>query len=73
MEGSNVYEPVDLASVATATTEVIDSKRRPPGGDLSFHGIPFRIAGGDEPRFVLVEPVVRKLDFVHRLIASAVT
>ena len=56
MERGNGYEPVDLASVATATTEVIDSKRRPPGGDLSFHGIPFRIAGGDDPRFVLVEP-----------------
>jgi hypothetical protein len=50
------YEPIDLSSVATATVEALDTRRIPAAGDVSFHGIPFRVAGGDEPRFVLLEP-----------------
>ncbi len=50
------YYPLDLSEVATASLEVLDTERKPPTGDVPLHGIPFRVAGGDEPRFVLLEP-----------------
>jgi hypothetical protein len=56
MEQQGDYGPLDLDEVATATVDVLDTRARPPGGDVAFHGIPFRLAGGDEPRFVLLEP-----------------
>ena len=56
MEQQGDYVPLDLAEVARATVDVLDTRARPPGGDVAFHGIPFQVAGGDEPRFVLLEP-----------------
>ena len=56
MEQHGDYVSLDLAGVATATVDVLDTRARPPGGDVALHGIPFGVAGGDEPRFVLLEP-----------------
>ena len=52
------YEPIDLDGVANAGLEAIDTERVPPVGDLSFHGLPFRVGGppGDGARFVLLDP-----------------
>jgi hypothetical protein len=64
MEGQGDYVPLDLVEVATATVDVLDTRARPPGGDAAFHGIPFRIAGGDDPRFVLLEPQGAAVDLI---------
>ena len=56
MEGTGGYVPVDLSSVASATLDAIETRRIPPTGGVSFHGIPFVVAGGDDARFVLLEP-----------------
>lgn len=56
MEPDPEYLPLDLSSIATATRDVVDTRRFPPTGNLSFHGIPFVVAGGDDERFVLLEP-----------------
>jgi hypothetical protein len=50
------YRSVDLSAVADATADALDTRRRPAAGDVSFHGIPFRIAGDVEPWFVLLKP-----------------
>jgi hypothetical protein len=64
MEGQGDYMPLDLVEVATATVDVLDTRARPPGGDAAFHGIPFRIAGGDDPRFVLLESQGAAVDLI---------
>ncbi|MGH2681051.1 MAG: CehA/McbA family metallohydrolase [Actinomycetota bacterium] len=50
------YRPLDLSRVADAGLDALDTRSSPPTDEVSFHGIPFRVAGGDEPRFVLLEP-----------------
>ena len=51
------YEPVDLSAVTNAGVDAIDTRRIPPVGELTFHGIPFRIGGADAATpFVLLEP-----------------
>lgn len=52
------YQPVDLSGVGNVGLAAFDTRRVPPVGSVTFHGIPFRI-GGPEPaaaRFVLLEP-----------------
>ncbi len=50
------YRPLDLSRVANAGLDALDTRSSPPTGHVALHGIPFQVAGGDEPRFVLLEP-----------------
>jgi hypothetical protein len=51
------YEPVDLSGVANAGLDAIDTERVPPVGELTFHGLPFRVGESTEGvRFVLLAP-----------------
>jgi hypothetical protein len=52
------YEPVDLSAVANAGMDRIDTRRVPPVGEVTFHGIPFLIGGAepDDARFVVLVP-----------------
>jgi hypothetical protein len=50
------YQPVELAGLCNAGLESVETERVPPIGAQEFHGIPFLIGTGPEPRFVLLEP-----------------
>jgi hypothetical protein len=51
------YRPVDLSAVTNAGLEVIETRRIPPIGRQSFHGLPFQIGAGEAERsFILLEP-----------------
>ena len=39
------YEPIDLADVSNAGLDAIDTERMPSVGELTFHGLPFRVGG----------------------------
>lgn len=58
------YEPVDLSGVANAGLDAIETDRIPPVGDLTFHGIPFRVGGpgADRSCFVVVDPEADPVD-----------
>jgi hypothetical protein len=52
------YDPVDLTGSGNAGLDVIDTRRIPPIGNVTFHGLPFRIGASDttDAPFVLLSP-----------------
>src|SRR5262245_41297062 len=42
------YEPLDLSAFCNAGPELYPSQNPPPGGSLTFHGLPFQVGAGRE-------------------------
>ncbi len=53
------YEPIDLSALCNADLEAIETRRHPPVGEQTFHGVPFVIGprnGGPDRCFILLNP-----------------